>query len=202
MADKGIIIKAEKYVRELYEAHPNDIFIYHNLEHTEKVVEAAGKIAGHYQLSGKEFQTVYISAWFHDVGYLSFPNNRHEEKSAEMATEFLIQENANPELIDNVKEAILATRIFSTPTSLTAKIVADADLFNLGTLDFRNTNKKMWVEIKRCYGKKIPAREWYQSALELLENHQYHTEYCRKLLEKGKQENIHFLREWLKVNDT
>lgn len=201
MEHKDIISKTEEHVRKLYEAHSNDIFVYHNLEHIEKVVKAANRIGNHYKLSGLEIQAVQIAAWFHDVGYLSFHSNGHELRSAVLAAKFLKRQNADLELIEKVKEAILATEIFSPPTSLIGKIVADADLFNLGTPDFRKTNKKMWVEMKRCYGKKIPAREWYQSALELLEKHQYHTEYCQNLLEKGKQENIDFLKEWLKKND-
>jgi predicted metal-dependent HD superfamily phosphohydrolase len=197
MDHKEIINKAERQVRELYETHQDDIFVYHDLEHVEKVVEAADQISNHYKLNEQEIQAVHIAAWFHDVGYLLYHSNGHEEKSAVVATNFLKQEDASPDLIEEVKEAILATEIFSTPTSLVAKIVADADLFNLGTPDFRKTNKKLWVEMKRCYGEKIPTREWFQSALELLEKHQYHTDYCRKLLHKGKQQNINFLREWL-----
>ena len=201
MKRKDIISKAEAHVRELYEAHSSDSFVYHNLEHIEKVVEAADQISKYYKLSKPETQAVHIAAWFHDVGYLSFHSNGHEARSAEMATTFLQQENADLDLIEKVREAILATEIFSPPVSLIGKIVADADLYNLGTSDFRKTNKKMWVEVKRCYGKKIPAREWYESALKLLEKHQYHTEYCQKLLKKGKQENINFLRDWLEKND-
>lgn len=201
MEHKELITKAQNHVRELYEAHPNDIFVYHNLEHTEKVVEAADQIAKHYKLNKQETQVVQIAAWFHDVGYLTVHSNGHEERSAELATAFLKEQNAGLEMIEKVREAILATEIFSPPTSLIGKILADADLFNLGTSDFRKTNKKMWVEMKRCYGKKIPAREWYQSALDLLEKHQYHTEYCQKLLEKGKRKNIEFLKEWLEEND-
>lgn len=201
MEHKDIISKAEAHIRELYKAHSNDSFVYHNIEHIEKVVAAADQIAKYYKLSKQEAKAVHLAAWFHDVGYLSFHSNGHEIRSAELAAKFLRHQNADLELIEKVREAILATEIFSPPTSLIGKIVADADLFNLGTPDFRKTNKKMWVEMKRCYGKKIPAREWYQSALDLLEKHQYHTEYCQKLLKKGKQENIDFLKEWLKKND-
>jgi predicted metal-dependent HD superfamily phosphohydrolase len=202
MDHKEIIKKAEKHVRKLYEDHSNDVFVYHNLEHVEKVVKVAGEIANHYSLSDQQLRAVLIAAWFHDVGYLLYHSNGHEQKSAVVATDFLKQEDASQELIQKVREAILATEIFSTPTSLVAKIVADADLFNLGTTDFRKTNKKMWVEMKRCYGEKIPTREWFQSALRLLEKHQYHTDYCRNMLEKGKQENISFLKKWLEINDT
>lgn len=199
--DRNEIIKrAEDHVRKLYKTHGNDIFAYHNLDHTEKVVQAASQIADHYQLSEEELQAVYIAAWFHDTGYLFVFCDEHEEKSAELATVFLKQQNASQKLIKNVSESILATKIFCTPPSLIAKILADADLFHLGTPDFKKTNKKMWVEMKRCFGEKIPAEEWYLGALRLLEKHQFHTEYCQKLLQEGKQENIDFLREWLERN--
>lgn len=197
MDRKDIITKAEEYVRKLFEVHQNDILVYHNIEHTVKVVEATRQISDYYPLNALEVQSVQVSAWFHDVGYLFVLCNDHEKKSAEVAIDFLEGENADAELIEKVRESILATKIFSTPDSITAKILADADLFNLGTTDFKETNKKMWVELKRCYGKKIPAQEWYESALELLEKHQYHTEYCRNLLQKGKQKNIEFLKDWL-----
>ena len=197
MDQKEIITKAEIHVRELFEAHPNDIFAYHNIDHTEKVVKAAGQIASHYSLNELEIQSLHVSAWFHDVGYLFVLCNGHEEKSVELATQFLEEMDAGLKLIENVSEAILATKIFCTPPSLTAKILADADLFHLGTPEFRKTNKKMWVEMKRCFGEKIPADEWQKGALKLLQKHQYHTDYCRNLLSEGKQENIDFLREWL-----
>ncbi len=197
MDHKEIIIQSEIHVRELFDAHPNDIFAYHNIEHTERVVKAAGQIADHYQLNELEIQSVQISAWFHDVGYLFVLCDGHEEKSVELATAFLKKENASSELIKNVSESIMATKIFCTPPSLIAKIVADADLFHLGTSDFRKTNKKMWVEMKRCFGEKIPADEWQKGALKLLEKHRYHTEYCRNLLWEGKKKNMKYLREQL-----
>lgn len=201
MKYKNIILKAEAHVRKLYKTHGDDIFAYHNLDHTEKVVQAASQIADHYQLSEEESQAVHIAAWFHDVGYLFVLCDGHEEKSAELATAFLNQENTSLELIKKVSESILATKIFCTPPSLIAKILADADLFHLGTPEFKKTNRKMWEEMKRCFGEKIPADEWQKGALKLLEKHQFHTEYCRKHLQKGKQENIDFLKEWLGRNE-
>lgn len=200
MNHKGIIAKSEKHVRALFEAHPNDIFAYHNIEHTEKVVKAASQIANHYSLNELEWQSLFVSAWFHDVGYLFVLCDGHEEKSVELAADFLDEIDAGQQLIESVREVILATKIFCTPPSLTARILADADLFHLGTPEFKETNKKMWVEMKRCFGENIPADEWQKGALRLLKKHQYHTDYCRNLLDEGKQENIEFLREWFEKN--
>lgn len=197
---KEIIHKAENHVCELFEAHQNDVFVYHNLEHTKEVVKVAGKIAEHYNLSTQDYYAVLLAAWFHDVGYLFGCDKGHEEKSAEVATLFLEEMKADPMLIENVREGILATKMFCNPPSLIAKILADADLFHLGTPDFKKTNKKVWIEMKRYFGKRIPAYVWQKGSLKLLERHQYHTKYCRELLQEGKQKNIDFLREWFEKN--
>lgn len=202
MARNEIVDKAETYVRVLYEKYPNDVFTYHNLGHTEQVVKAARQIASYYRLDGQDLRAIQIAAWFHDVGYLFVDcYEDHEVKSAELAATFLENNQEDSVLIEKVRECILATKIFCSPPSLIAKIVADADLFHLGTPDFRKTNKKMWVEIKRCFGEKIPADEWYRKALKLLERHRFQTEYCRELLREGKQENIDYLKKWLEENE-
>lgn len=193
-----IISRAKSHVRELYKIHLNETFVYHNLEHTELVVRAAKKISNHYNVFGQNYQAVLVAAWFHDVGYLFGCTADHEEKSAEEATEFLNDQNEAPGLIEKVKECILATKIFSEPPSLIAKIVSDADLFHLGTPHFLTSNNQILEEMKLCFGKTIPADEWHRMSLTILEKHRFHTDYCRKLLQKGKQENIDFLREWLK----
>lgn len=197
MKKKEIITKAEDYAREVFEAHVNDSFAYHNLEHTQMVVKATEKIAAHYHLDDQDLDAVLLAAWFHDIGYLFVDVHEHEKKSADLATLFLEEENASHVLIQKVRECILSTKIFTQPTSLIGKIVADADLFHLGTAEFKKTNKKMWVEMKRCFGVKIPTKKWFKGALDLLEKHEFHTEYCQNLLEEGKQENIDFLREWI-----
>ncbi len=200
MDRNGVIIRAENRVRELYKAHLNDTFVYHNLEHVELVVKAAKQISNHYNLHGQDYQAVLVAAWFHDVGYLFGCTADHEDKSVEQATEFLKEQNENPGLAEKVKECIRATKIFSEPSSLIAKIVSDADLFHLGTPHFLTSNKQILEEMKLCFGKTIPSDKWHRMSLTILEKHRYHTDYCQNLLQIGKQENIDFLREWLEGN--
>lgn len=195
-----IINRAESRVRELYKIHLNETFVYHNLEHTELVVRAAKQISNHYNLRRQDYQAVLVAAWFHDVGYLFGCTADHEEKSAEQATKFLKEQTEDLGLIEKVKECIRATKIFSEPSSLIAKIVSDADLFHLGTPHFLTSNKQILEEMKRCFGKTISADEWHRTSLTILEKHRYHTDYCRNLLQKGKQENIDFLKWWLGNN--
>lgn len=189
--------KAELYVRGLYKTHASPVLVYHNLDHTKMVVKAALQIGGHYRLNEQENTAVLIAAWFHDTGYLFGCVDEHEEKSAELAASFLEGEKADPVLIKKVRECILGTKIFCCPSSLIAKIVADADLFHLGTSDFPKTNKRVLKEMKLCSGKEYSTEEWLRGALELLEKYEFHTDYCRNFLKEGKLKNIKYLRERL-----
>lgn len=194
-----IVIKAEWHVRGLYQAHFKPEFVYHNLDHAKRVVKAARQIADHYQLKEEDASAVFIACWFHDTGYL-FDSNEHEAISAELAISFLEQEKAHSNLIKKVQECIQATKIFCSPPSLIAKIVADADLFHFGTDDFRKNNLLMKHEMELRYGKEIPSDKWQKGALRLLEKHRFFTDYCQKNLHLGKERNIFFLREDLGMN--
>lgn len=198
--DRNEIVKnVEVYVRGLYRAHSKPEFVYHSLDHVERVVKAARQIADHYRLEKEDASAVLIASWFHDMGYL-FDSNEHEEKSAEMATFFLKQENVKESLIKRVEECILATKIFKRSPSLIARIVSDADLFHLGTPDFWESNLRMKQEMELRFGKEITEMRWHKGALILLRRHRFETDYCKNLLEEGKERNIDLLREWLVKN--
>lgn len=112
-----------------------------------------------------------------------------------MAAAFLTGTGVDAGAIQSVKGCILATQIPQKPTNLLEDIVCDADLFHLGTDRFSERNKLMRKEGEAFKGKKIDKDEWRRSTIRLLESHQYHTDYCRLLLNEKKQENLDKLRE-------
>ena len=76
------------------------------------------------------------------------------------------------------------------PDTLVEKIICDADLFNLGTDDFREKNKLLKKEKEALGNMKIDGITWRASTISMLNNHQYHTDYCQLLLNKTKAENV------------
>jgi hypothetical protein len=82
-----------------------------------------------------------------------------------------------------------------SPLSQVEKIVCDADLYHLGTADFKKMNQQLRQEQEAYFGKPISKREWRQRNLEFLESHQYFTDYCQQKLEPQKQEWIRQLRK-------
>lgn len=168
-------------------------FVYHNLPHTEKVVDAAAEMARHYQLSPRDHFVVITAAWFHDAGYFSDGDN-HEARGALLAEEFLRKYAVPEEDIEDVRDCINATRMPQSPANLLEKIVCDADLFHLGTDAFTDNNKNMRREMELRKGIKISKSDWRKNAISLLESHHYFTDYARTKLQAAKQAHLDKLK--------
>jgi len=190
----GILEQVQQYVRAFFDGHVDEKLIYHNREHTEKVVEAARLIGNHYQLKEKEFFIVNVAAWFHDLGYFNGGSAGHEEKGAIMAETFLAGTGIESSITESIKNCIRATRLPQTPTGLLEEIVCDSDLFHLSTDEFMRRNKLLRKEMEAVRNKKISKDEWRKSSVRFMESHEYHTDYCRLLLDEKKRANLLLLK--------
>jgi predicted metal-dependent HD superfamily phosphohydrolase len=188
-----LLDEVKQYVTTYFHTHTNDKLIYHNQVHTEYVVNAAIEIANHYRLSDLDYFIVVTAAWFHDIGYYTDPP-RHEEKGAEEATVFLKRKGLEETTIQTIAQCIRATRLPQNPETLLEKIVADADLFHLGTPRFIDFNKVMRKEFSAIYNIDISKDEWRNKTIRLLETHHYHTDYCRLLLSDAKAKHLEKLK--------
>lgn len=189
-----LVYKTSAHIRQLYNANPRPEFTYHNLAHVEEVVWRAGYIAGNYALPETDFLALILAAWFHDAGYLFTSQDCHEEKSAEMAAEFLQKEAVPEELILKIQNTIKATKMPQQPVTQIEKILCDADLFHLGTDGFENIDQQVKKETELRINQLITETVWRDITLKLMELHQYHTDFCQNLLQPGKNENLEKLR--------
>ncbi|MDN3588785.1 DUF5706 domain-containing protein [Pedobacter aquatilis] len=198
---KQLQIDVEKHINDYFNTHHDDRLVYHNLEHTHSVVKAAQQIANHYQLNDEDFFIVTAAAWFHDAGYFE-DNLHHEVKGAELANIFLENENVSEEIRLKVSNAILSTKIPQKPTNLIEDILCDADLFHLGSEDFRQKGKLMHKEAELIYNKDISKKDWRVDDIRFLESHQYQTDYAKLLLNDQKQRNIDKIKSKLSAQST
>jgi HD superfamily phosphodiesterase len=188
--------KAESYVIGLFEKMQNEKLLYHNLQHTKTVVERAKEIAAHYNLSERDMLVLYVASWFHDTGHLYTPGFKgHEEKSVDVMRKFMNDYTSDAALQNEIEACILATRIPRNPGSLLQEILCDADTYHFGTKEFKETNKRMREEYSE---EKIDKQEWDENTLEMLNNHQYYTSYCKELLDEKKKNNIKKLKNNIK----
>jgi len=194
----GLIIEAaESYVAKQYQERPHPNLVYHNLEHTKLVVAAAQQIAAHYRLADNDLLVVCVACWFHDLGYLMGETKMHEEKGAEMAREFLNVQQIPENVQQQVAGCIMATKMPQNPQNLLEEIVCDADLFHLGTKEFKERSRLLKQEMELTLEKEIPGAVWNAGSLRLQESHHYFTAYCKALLQQQKEENIAKLKSKL-----
>ncbi len=186
----ALLIKVKDHVNLFYLEHASTSYYYHNQNHTRDVLDSVQKIADHYQLDDRSFFIVCAAACFHDIGFIFSKGELHEQKGAELAAPYLRNIEVNEADIIDIQGCIMATKMPQSPTTVEEKIICDADLFNLGTLTFKENNRLLKKETESITNTKIDGIAWRKSSISMLEKHQYHTDYCRNLLDKTKADNL------------
>src|SRR5690606_8992432 len=123
-----LIEDAAAYVQAYMDKHEGSNLSFHNSIHMKEEVEAARKIATHYQLEERESAIVKVAAYFHDIGYYDHGCKVHEVMSSDLAEELLRKKDIYDEMISQVMHCILATKPPQNPKHLLEENVCDADL--------------------------------------------------------------------------
>jgi hypothetical protein len=176
------------YVSAVFYKYIKPELVYHNLEHTIRVVERTLEIVNYYKLGATERFILLAASWFHDTGHLFSGPQGHEEHSTAVMEPFLLEHRIDPVIIEDIRGCIMATKIPHQPNAFLQEIICDADTYNLGTEDFLLTDELLKEEL-RLRGLPI-SREWDNITLDFLKEHRFFTSYCSGKLQKGKQENI------------
>lgn len=161
---------------------------YHNLAHTQFVVRQSVFLAETENLKETEINLIKIAALYHDTGFLRGPQN-HEEKSCDLVQLELPQYDFSTEEIKAICGMIMATKIPQQPHTISEKIVADADLFYLGTDRFEIFSNKLFQEMKYL-NPKMNQSEWLEIQQKFISSHSYHTNYGIKVLEPVKRSHL------------
>ena len=178
------------YAEQLYREHTSPGLLYHDLQHINGVVDAATKMAAYYQLNDHDVFVVTAAAWMHDTGMLQYGHQNHEQRSAELAGQFLATLGVDEETCTSVKECILATTMPQRPQGLLQKIVCDADMFHLASGDWQTRQNLLRKEVELFKSCIFSKSEWHNMNIKFLQQHQYHTSYAQNLLEPVKKRRI------------
>ncbi|MBL7864541.1 MAG: HD domain-containing protein [Cyclobacteriaceae bacterium] len=192
----SILHRVADYAKTRLEENLSPDFLYHNLSHTTAVVEAVTHIAEKESLSNQDTLVVTAAAWFHDLGYTQHAAD-HEQRGAQLAKEFLQEQEVDAHTIRRVMACILSTHYPQRPANKLEKVLCDADMAHLGTKEFTTVAdllRQEWVITRK---QTYTDTDWYQLNIDFLVSHSFHTRYGRKKLEKRKQKNIRRLQNSL-----
>ena len=195
-----ILPEVEAYVTELLTTDWPEGLVYHNIDHTRRVVKQAEIIGSHENLNDEEMDIVKIAAWFHDVGYLKKYKD-HEEVSIQIATEFLSGKGVGREYVDQITECIRATVVPQSPTDKISEVLCDADMMHVGMKKYPDIIKKLRNEWKNMGVKSLSNKKFKKSSIKALLDHKFHTAYCQVELSKMKDQNIRNLASELESDN-
>lgn len=185
-----LIDKADKFVLELFKKELPNTYLYHNYNHTARVVKSTKEIIGNSEISVKEEEVLLLTAWLHDTGYTK-KFDGHEEESIKIAREFLEDNNAPQSLIEEVANCIRATKFNDPPKNKLEKIIRDADTSHLAKDYFQEISEFLRLELQLNNIKNYTPVEWLEENIKLLtEKHQFYTEYALRDWKPGKEENL------------
>ncbi len=182
---KNIALRASVYVAQLLIAKQPKNRVFHNLHHTLTVFEGAGKIARKEGLSLDDLEIVLLAAAFHDLGHVECYKG-HEEVSKRLADEWLKKQNYPNHKIEMVLGCINATKIPQNPKNLLEEIVCDADLIHLSFESYPIYQEMLRVEWSQELKLVYTDDEWVSDNNKFLQNHRYHTNYGREVLQPLK----------------
>jgi len=182
-----ILSAAQDFVSDLFLNKVNKTIHFHTLQHTQEVLAGSETMADYYHLEDEDRFALLLAAWFHDTGYSGGQAAGHENLSIEIANKFLNEHKVHQNIINKVVGCINATRLPQNPNSLIEQIICDADLFHLGTSDFREKNRLLREELNDFGNMELSKKDWRKKNIEFLTKHNYFTSYAKENLDPLKQ---------------
>jgi len=184
-----LLSKVGSFVEDRLKSRLSQKMYFHNLEHTLLVVEGVQVIGSHEGLSKEDHLIVILAAFLHDLGYTE-KYIGHEEASAAIAAEFLLENGFDQERITLVRECIMATRFPQYPKNELEMVICDADFYHFALNNYQEYADKLKAEWEENLDLVYPVTTWDTLNLEMLSRHEYFTTYGKKTLQEKKMLNI------------
>ncbi|WP_159018472.1 Pycsar system effector family protein [Algibacter sp. L3A6] len=185
-----LIAEAEKFVINLLNEKLTPEFTYHNIPHTQLVVNKATELAELIKIDDKQKELLIIAAWFHDTGYTKDKNN-HEEASVLIAKEFLKAKGVSEDDIVAISNIIMATKMGVVPSTTPEKIIKDADCAHIGSKNYTDTSELLRKEWELISDYKISESDWLEENITFLSTkHRFFTNEAAANWEKRKGKNL------------
>lgn len=185
-----IINGTEEFVVDFLLQNLDSRYLYHNLQHTQRVVKSTKELLEHCDLEDTEFEVILLAAWLHDTGYTEGTKN-HEECSCKIAREFLGKKGYDKNHTGQVCNLIMATRRGHEPASRAEEILRDADSSHIGQKDFIETSELLREELSLLGIVSFSTDEWRDENIKMLRTeHRFYTEYANSEWQERKEKNL------------
>ena len=188
--NETIVVRAEKYIKNLLSDQMNKNFLYHSQGYTNKTVNKAKKVLEFSTTESFDINNVLLSTWFLHAGFAVDYNN-HIKESVKLATSFLKDNNCEQHDITIVTHLIESGWQNDKPTNDAEAIVKDACFWFYASDNFEEMLQLLRLELEN-FNETIPDLDtWRLNYLEKLRiEHRYYTDFAKENWQEQKEENI------------
>ena len=188
--NETIVVRAEKYIKNLLSDQMNKNFLYHSQGYTNKTVNKAKKVLEFSTTESFDINNVLLATWFLHAGFAVDYNN-HIKESVKLASSFLKDNNCEQHDITIVTHLIESGWQNDKPTNDAEAIVKDACSWFYASDDFEEMLQLLRLELEN-FNETIPDLDtWRLNYLEKLRiEHRYYTDFAKENWQEQKEENI------------
>ncbi len=187
--ENDLIGRAAKHVHELFLEKLSSGYLFHNFQHTREVSEMCEELAVPMGLSEEALEHLQLAAWFHDTGYIE-TREGHEEKSVEIARNYLAAQNYPEAGTQEVERLILSTKAEATPHDALEKILHDADIAHIGGKRFFKKGDLLRLELEQVENQSFSDQEWAQLQFDFLVQNNFCTLHAQEQQGSRRLKNI------------
>lgn len=185
-----LLLEAESFVLNFLNNNLNKNYVYHNISHTQRVVESSKELAEKLEISKIDSDNLLLAAWFHDTGFIHGAQN-HEEESVKISVKWLKEKKVSEKDIEIISKIIKSTKLTVNPETLLEKIINDADCSHLASKKYFNYVALLRKEWELTGAKKMTDEEWLKENIHFLTvTQKFHTDYALKNWSKSKAKNL------------
>ena len=178
-----------KHVLQLWNEQHNPRLVYHNFSQAASVAEKARQIAVAEGLSDFDQEKAQIAAWFHNIGYL-FDRHGMVETSAIRAEFFLAEQQCPPDIIQEIRQSIVAAQSETQPITQVAQVLSDALLATNWVAPDHNRLALLRLETELIQGENFSEADWEQHMDRQLQAKMFFTAYGKKTFEPALANRI------------
>ena len=196
-----LIKQVEDFVTHFLNDNLDSKFVYHNLAHTQRVVNRVKELTEEGNLTDVEKHQLVIAAWFHDTGFTKAIKG-HETESVKIATSFLEDHKASEEDIKAISKIILATEMAYKPKTEVEGLIRDADSSHVSSKNYNNYTSLLRKEWELTLNKKVTKQDWIDENIKFLTNHTFYSATATKKWEGRKGKNLaNLIQSQSKIKD-
>ncbi len=197
--DQKIIQKAIQKVEALLQHQLSSDYTFHNLSHTEEVLEVAKSLAKNSNLSAEDKEILLLAACFQYTGYTQAHVDfwKHSQR---LASDFLEKAHYDSAKIQQVSQLIQEAHQGQTPDSYLAKLLVDANHAFYGRKRYFRYKELLRTEENHFRSKPWSRPAWEKHQLDQLSHHRFYTPPAREKYEARRTKNINKQKE--EIEDT